>query len=127
PNVAICGVTRAPFNSNRSSCGIEVVVQFFFYRRAHSRLRVCAKSVFLCRQLPALPPQGFFVSRFRGDRAVTDEQIGAPAFAIPLRTSESGRRGAAGKRACSCKINFRYRKLVPAPTQLGKNWPTLNF
>src|SRR5258708_4068341 len=27
----MCGVTRAPFNSNRSSCGIEVVVPFFFY------------------------------------------------------------------------------------------------
>src|SRR5258707_4029246 len=25
----MCGVTRAPFNSNRSSCGIEVVVPFF--------------------------------------------------------------------------------------------------
>src|SRR5262249_59362131 len=99
PNVAICGVARAPFNSNRSSCGIEVVVQFFFHRRAHSRLRVCAKSVFLCRQLPALPPQGFFVSRFRGDRAVTDEQTGAPAFAIPLRTSESWRPSVAGSKS----------------------------
>src|SRR5215831_11288949 len=25
------GVTRAPFNSKRSSCGIQVVAQFFFY------------------------------------------------------------------------------------------------
>jgi hypothetical protein len=31
PNVAMCGVTRAPLNSNRSSCGIEVVVPFFSY------------------------------------------------------------------------------------------------
>jgi hypothetical protein len=29
PNVAMYGVTRAPFNSNRSSCGIEVVVPLF--------------------------------------------------------------------------------------------------
>jgi hypothetical protein len=27
--VAMCGVTRASFNSNRSSCGIQVVVPFF--------------------------------------------------------------------------------------------------
>src|SRR6266478_7853012 len=27
----MCGLTRAPFNSNRSSCGIEVVVPFFSY------------------------------------------------------------------------------------------------
>src|SRR5262245_1822164 len=29
----MCGVTRAPFNSNRSSCGIQVVAQFFFYAK----------------------------------------------------------------------------------------------
>jgi len=41
-------------------------------------------------------PQGFFVSRFRGDWAITDEQTGGPAFAIPLRTSESWRPSVAG-------------------------------
>ena len=41
-------------------------------------------------------PHGFFVSRFRGDRAITDQQTGAPAFAIPLRTSESWRPSVAG-------------------------------
>src|SRR2546429_2974005 len=35
----MCGVTRAPFNSNRSSCGIEVVVPFFFYPKfEHARM-----------------------------------------------------------------------------------------
>src|SRR5262249_25222421 len=32
----MCGVTRAPFNSNRSSCGIEVVVPFFFYPNSNT-------------------------------------------------------------------------------------------
>ena len=37
--MAMCGVTRAPFNSNRSSCGIEVVVPFFFYPKfEHARM-----------------------------------------------------------------------------------------
>jgi hypothetical protein len=31
--MAMCGVTRAPFNSNRRSCGIEVVAPFFFYQK----------------------------------------------------------------------------------------------
>jgi hypothetical protein len=55
----------------------------------------------------------------------TDEQTGPPAFAIPLRTSESWRPSVAGSRACSCQINVRYRKLVPAHTRLSENWPTL--
>src|SRR6516225_12401464 len=32
----MCGVTRAPFNSNRSSCGIEVVVPFFSTRNSNT-------------------------------------------------------------------------------------------
>ncbi len=35
-------------------------------------------------------------------------------LAIPLRTSENWRPSAPVKRACSCQINARYRKLVPA-------------
>jgi hypothetical protein len=34
PNVAMCGVTLAPFNSNKSSCGIEVVVPSFSYPKS---------------------------------------------------------------------------------------------
>src|SRR5262245_26254184 len=37
----MCGVTRAPFNSNRSSCGIQVVAQFFFYAK-FERAQMCS-------------------------------------------------------------------------------------
>ena len=39
--MAMCGVTRAPFNSNRSSCGIEAVVPFYFYPK-FERAQMCS-------------------------------------------------------------------------------------
>ena len=66
---------------------------------AHSRLRVCAKSVFLCRQLPALPLRAFFISCSRVFAVIESSRTNkpaAPAFAIPLRTSESWRPSVAG-------------------------------
>ena len=49
----MCGVTRASFNSNRSSCGIRVVVPFSTYWRRRCTRFASFEAVFMPYMLTA--------------------------------------------------------------------------
>ena len=71
--MAMCGVTRAPFNSNRSSCGIEVVVPFFFYPK-FEHARICSVPIYRLDRCERANPQSRAVSsRMAG--AIAQEEI----------------------------------------------------
>src|SRR5207253_1379534 len=90
----MCGVTRAPFNSNRSSCGIEVVVPFFFYPKfEHARMcSVPINRLYRClRQLLILNVSGGYhvllagmerISVDLGQFVVTGEPVALPKRAV---------------------------------------------